>query len=89
MQPEIIERLVYVQKPQEEPEVIEKTIQEILPQETIYEEVIKQVDAPKPPPIYQEVIHEVQARPTYVDEMGVLREAKPTLVRPNGPVIDT
>ena len=53
MQPEIIERLVYVQKPQEEPEVIEKTIQEILPQETIYEEVVKKVESPQPPPLYR------------------------------------
>ena len=88
-QPEIVEKLIYVQKPQVAPQVIEKTVQEFLPQETVYEEVIKHVEAPKPPPIYQEVVHEVQAKPTYVDEMGVVREARSTLVRPDGPVIDT
>ena len=31
----------------------------------------------------------MDARPTYVDEHGVTREAKPTYVRPDGPVIRT
>ena len=42
-----------MERPQNPPEVIVNTVEELLPQEIIYEEVIKHVDAPKPPPIYQ------------------------------------
>ena len=39
--PEVVEKIIYVQKPPEEPEVVIKKVQELLPQETVHEEVEK------------------------------------------------
>merc|ERR1711959_858399 len=61
--PQIVENLIYVQKPPVPPQVITQTVQELLPQETVVKEVVKHVQAPKLPPVYQEVIHHVQAQP--------------------------
>ena len=85
--PEVVEKLIYVQKPQEAPEVIVNTVEEILPQEIIYEEKVVTVPAPIPPPIYQEVVHEFHQNPTYVDEQGVVRPAVSTKVNIDGPVV--
>lgn len=57
--PEVVEKLIYVQKPSPAPEVIVNTVEELMPQEIIHEEKIVHVEAPRPPPIYQEVVHEV------------------------------
>ena len=32
--PEVVEKLIYIEKPQPAPEIIEKTVKEYLPQET-------------------------------------------------------
>ena len=58
-----------------------------MPQETVYEEKVVHVQAPTPPPVYQEVVHDVQATPTYTDEYGVVRPAVPTKVRPESSVM--
>merc|ERR1711959_770956 len=46
--PQIVENLIYVQKPPVPPQVITQTVQELLPQETVFQEVIHHVQA-KPP----------------------------------------
>ena len=77
--PEIVEKLIYVQRPSPAPEVIVNTVEELMPQETIYEEQIRHVPSPIPPPVYQEVVHNVQAPPPHW--------AVPNKVIPDGPVI--
>ena len=79
--PQIVENLIYVQKPPIAPQVITQTVQELLPQETVVQEVVKHVQAPKLPPVYQEVIHHVQAKPP--------AWAVPNKAIPNGPVLKT
>ena len=79
--PQIIENTVYVQKPPIAPQVITQQVQELLPQETVFQEVVKNVQAPPNPPIYQEVVQHVQVAPP--------AWAVPNKVVPTGPVLKT
>ena len=78
--PEVLEKVIYVQRPPAAPQVVEKTVQELLPQQTKVVEEVVYVDAPKPAPVYRDKFVEVRGQPLYTDEHGHVRSASPRKV---------